>query len=615
MTKPGRRVLVGSLAIAAIMAGGWWYVARPYLDPLAPGRSAYERGEWEEASKSASGRLKGAPDDREALRLLARSYARAGRDPAAQRIFLRLDPNSWQAEDFLLLAAGLLRQGRTEVAWNTLLNGWKADPSHPEVLERLARLSLDAGRPLQAAEYARRLADLPRRAARGGLMLAEALRDADEPGGEAAALEKAFRSDPAPVGTGAATEVARKQWARSLLRLGRPVEARRQLEISSRAGVDREVDWLLSRAFLQEGAIAEATRSLARGGPPADDPIRPEPAPFVGAATCVDCHVEISRSQRAGRHAATIASGPELRSVLPPDRPIRDPILAGTEHKLRREGDRLVYETTTEGRLLRASVDYVLGSGRHGQTFMGADASGRVRELRISNYEGGKTWDLTTGQDPHPNRVGERLGRPIDDDELRRCLGCHTTRTTLRGGRPAPDALDRGIRCEQCHGPGGHHLMAVAANFPDPAIARPRLATAEKIVGLCGRCHGLPAGMPPPSGPIAARSQAAGLKLSACYRKSQGALSCVSCHDPHRDAERSPAFYEARCLSCHGPGPASGPDRRDEKPQRLAPCPVNPAAGCVGCHMPSVVGPSRHTSFSDHDIRVHRPEDLRSGAR
>ena len=89
-------------------------------------------------------------------------------------------------------------------------------------------------------------------------------------------------------------------------------------------------------------------------------------------------------------------------------------------------------------------------------------------------------------------------------------------------------------------------------------------------------------------------------------------MSCVTCHDPHRDADPNPATYEARCLSCHGSGPPEPPKANRHPPIaageiRRVPCPVNPTAGCVTCHMPKVEGAAPHASFTDHRIRIHKP--------
>ncbi|WP_435006097.1 tetratricopeptide repeat protein [Tundrisphaera lichenicola] len=601
-----RRGLIGFLAISATIAASW-FVVWPALDPLSQGRSAYRRGDWANASKIASLRLKNDPRDMNALRLFARSEARAGRHTSAQRSFVRLGPNSWKAEDYVLLAMGFRDQGRTALARNSLNNARKLDPSEPDVIEQIARFTFAEGRPIEASGIARELVKLTEGELRGHLILADALREANDPAGEAAALEVALRIDPNLAESSFGPALARKHLARDFLRLGRPAEARRELESVAKGQNDREIDWLLSRVFLQIGDLRKAATALGRSGRFGEEDLtRHEPAPFIGAATCARCHEEIHRTQRASRHASTLGIGPELPRLVSTRRPIIDPFEPKAVHTLRSEADHLYYETTYEGRRDRALVEYAFGSGDRGRTLVGIDSAKVFRELRLSLYSI-ESWDLTTGQSAHPSSPGERLGRPMDLDELRRCLGCHTTQTIMVDGHPRPDTLDRGIGCERCHGPGGHHLQSVSLGFLDPSIARPKHAPAEQIVELCGQCHDTPIKSSTLSGPDAARFQASALKLSSCYLESKGGLSCVTCHDPHKDVERSDLFYASKCRSCHdAPNDSVAGLPHDGTSSKI--CPVNPVEGCTGCHMPKVGGAMLHSEFSDHQIRVPQPK-------
>jgi hypothetical protein len=185
---------------------------------------------------------------------------------------------------------------------------------------------------------------------------------------------------------------------------------------------------------------------------------------------------------------------------------------------------------------------------------------------------------------------------------LEECLDCH--RTSLRASRDPklPEARDRGIGCERCHGPGGHHLAAVAVNFDDLAIGRPSFASSEQITNLCAACHRADDPTIALDDPRALRFQTKTLPLSRCYSESGGDLSCTTCHDPHRDAETSAAFYEGRCLSCHSASTA-------DKGTHRAVCPVNPSRDCLSCHMPPVAGAAPHTKFTDHFIRVRRDSE------
>jgi hypothetical protein len=93
------------------------------------------------------------------------------------------------------------------------------------------------------------------------------------------------------------------------------------------------------------------------------------------------------------------------------------------------------------------------------------------------------------------------------------------------------------------------------------------------------------------------------MKVSRCYEKSNGRMSCVSCHDPHAvpKPQDKAAFYRARCLNCHGPGATTCTAPMPER-QKTA-----PADYCVHCHMPRFSSSDIvHTSVTDHRV-VRKP--------
>jgi len=47
------------------------------------------------------------------------------------------------------------------------------------------------------------------------------------------------------------------------------------------------------------------------------------------------------------------------------------------------------------------------------------------------------------------------------------------------------------------------------------------------------------------------RHQPVYLSQSKCMQNSGGALSCLTCHEPYQPLQKSSAYYNERCQSCH----------------------------------------------------------------
>ena len=345
------RVTIGSILLAIVGCGIGLLAAwlRLFPDPLTLGRRAYDRGDWVAAARSAREVLKVRQDDPAALRLLARSSVQLGRDDAALGIYTRrLDAKSIQAEDYLLLGVALKRRGRDDGAmwaWNQAL---ESESVPPQTLDELAKLLYAEAvetetpenlrpHPLDAtARAAERLRRQPGWESRGDMLLGIVRGDSLDPTGAAEAFRRLLDRDPNVAESNAEPVKLRKLFARTFLRVGRPAEARPHLQSILARGPDPEASWLLSRVYLQQGAIAEAQTALARAGSYRDDnPLEDEPSPYVGEARCQPCHAAIFQDSLANRHTQTYYRGAQLRRLPRPDRPLADPTDPKVTHAIK----------------------------------------------------------------------------------------------------------------------------------------------------------------------------------------------------------------------------------------------------------------------------------------
>lgn len=643
MSRYGRRAAwwIGVTASVAVLAGGLTLAARMLWlpSPITRARVAYDRGDWQRAADAAREAMKdtaGKSTDFEAVRIYARTLVRLGREPAALGLYDgRLASAELGLEDRFLKGLATVRTGRPEAGLEIWQNALKDGAVHPEMLDHFSRLSLRLQRTDQALDAARKLARQPGWEARGLFLLAEISELIDDPPGVVAALESALRLEPGAKGALFDAAHYRKLLARNLLRLGRGADAEVQLAAvvprsispeASAPGDDREVQWLFSRAYLQQGRMDAAADALAQSGNfGAEHRLTPEPGPYVGSDACAPCHREESRAYEGTRHTRTFYHGSALLDLPRPDRPVPDPDDPRVLHTIERQGSQVIASTTTAGNVARMVVEYAFGTPGHYLTMIARDDARDYRALRVSYFHAadGTGWGPSAGDVGHSGSEEERLGQKVDvRDGVVRCLHCHVTRSRdFRDpppeGGPSPAAADRGIGCERCHGPGRNHILAVEHDladrqgYSDFAIINVAGTPATTANGQCVECHTV--GPPPliaedPTSPGFVRSPGVTFTYSRCFTESNGTLSCITCHDPHREADHTAAFYEAKCLSCHSATKTTSDaaPRTHQKTTRGATCPVNPAKDCLRCHMPRIHVPTLHLELTDHFIRIRR---------
>lgn len=321
---------------------------------------------------------------------------------------------------------------------------------------------------------------------------------------------------------------------------------------------------------------------------------------FVGSKPCAGCHKEAARAHQTSMHAHTLALAAGHSSIkhFETDQVVDDPALSVNYSFKVKDGKPVTrVARATDGATEELSPRYVLGSGYHGYTFL-FERDDRYLESRLSYYPPAKRWAWTPGQEQQtPFRAP--MGRLLEDGEAFSCFICHSTTLVHEGETPRPEKSIFNVGCERCHGAGKEHVEAARTNEKPGSIFRYGGAGADTIMRLCGECHRSPQTIPADQLETHVdlpRFAGTALAASKCFQKSNGKLSCVSCHDPHAGVSRNPATYERVCMSCHN-GQATA----------QKPCPVNPKSGCIPCHLPAQsLGDPDEVKFHNHWIRIFK---------
>lgn len=334
--------------------------------------------------------------------------------------------------------------------------------------------------------------------------------------------------------------------------------------------------------------------ALARAGVAAPE------TTFAGSKACAGCHPAEYRRQSSSAHAAALFSAAEhplAGSFTKSGGLTRPPAYrfgfflsgAGLRARIRDAAD-----------VMELPVEWAFGSGAQAVTFVTRVDRDWYVEHYPSYYPALRSWGPTPGQgDLRPASLPEAAGllyKTRDPDTgIAACFECHSTGPVSFASTGEVRLTESGVRCEACHGAGGAH----AANPSAQPMRNPARLPAADLNEFCGRCH-----RPPASKGVQidwnyawnVRHQPVYLSESACFRKSSGALSCLTCHDPHDAARKKPAAdYNARCSSCHS---AAG-----HPPKKV--CLEQSPSNCIDCHMP-LVSPQSPLRFTNHWIGVYR---------
>jgi hypothetical protein len=315
---------------------------------------------------------------------------------------------------------------------------------------------------------------------------------------------------------------------------------------------------------------------------------------------CAKCHAQ-ALSQPSTAMGRALETG-ELCKVL-----IDHPHLSATygrySYRIERKGDQSFYSVTDGVTTLAMPIRWALGaSSAMGQTYI-LEKDGELYESRMSWYRELNALGPTLGGgNSLPASLGEAAGRLMSHDDKLRCFGCHAT-GAAEGTHLTLEKMTPGVQCGHCHEATETHVAAMSRDKAKPAMP-PGLAglgalSAEQAANFCGRCHRTWAEIAVQGNFSIAniRFQPYRLTGSRCYDPDDARISCLGCHDPHTEVSARPVDYDAKCMACHGGGKAAAKH-----------CPISKDR-CVTCHMPKIELPGSHYKFSDHRIRIVKPNE------
>lgn len=373
-------------------------------------------------------------------------------------------------------------------------------------------------------------------------------------------------------------------------------------------------------------------------------PERPDDG-YIGSAACTRCHEEAARDYHS--HPMSRSTAAVLDAV-----PLEDyaadgfRTLPAVEYAVEKTADGVLHHERrydADGKLIYDQglpVHYAVGSGVRGRTYL-INFDGRLYASPVSWFADPEGWALSPGYAPENHA---RFERRVSHG----CISCHVGRS-----EPHPDDLDRftnpvveaAIGCERCHGPGRDHIAfhdSSAGDGPSrDTIVNPADLTGARQDAVCNQCHLLGhrrvvrygrtefdfrPGMLLSDNWIvflktlnadgrdaAAVSQVEQMYSSKCYTATDGALTCLSCHDGHQVLrnEQAALAFRSRCVECHSAEDAGCTETSAARRATV------PADSCTACHMPKFPAEDVHASQTDHRIlkrpAVINPEGPRSG--
>lgn len=375
-----------------------------------------------------------------------------------------------------------------------------------------------------------------------------------------------------------------------------------------------------------------------------------EPAHYVGAETCQQCHQTEFNTWKDSHHALAMMEANE-KSVLGDfnDAKFKHHDLESTFFK--RDGKFMVRTDGADGKLADYPIVYTFGVTPL-QQYLIAFPNGRYQALSIAwdsrpKVEGGQRWFSLYPKENFTHTDPMRWTGRYQNWNMQ-CAECHSTHL-IKGYDGKTDSYNTtfkelNVACEACHGAASKHIdWAKQAKSPYSAdkgfslklhsdwqqawqfsdnnrtIAQRQQPASDSLMNTCWACHARrltlqensPVGMPledthRPALLHQPTYYADGQQRDEDYtwgsfRQSkmyQHGVTCMDCHEPHSIKLR--AEGNALCTRCHNAATFDTETHHKHKPD-------SKGAVCMDCHAPEqnyMVIDGRH----DHSFRLPRPD-------
>lgn len=327
-------------------------------------------------------------------------------------------------------------------------------------------------------------------------------------------------------------------------------------------------------------------------------------------ARCRACHEDVCKEFATAPHGRTLSLADD-KSIL--DR------FAGRSFDFPSGGAKVTFSNRNNQLWMQSDqypeplhVKWIFGSGEHAMTPVSLleNSSGEMEliEGSVSWFSSGNL-GLTPGADASGAPGLGSLGAVKDHYTSLECFGCHVTELPYHDGKIDESRIVRGVTCDRCHPGSDEHIESVE-NGLGPRIEKWSALSPLESINRCGECHRradqLTKSELSPDRNVLVRFASVGLVMSACFKGQQtpdqkstnSRLDCLTCHDPHKQAETSSEYYTQKCVQCHQ---ADG--------THAATCSsAMTSRECLTCHMPAV-NVTDQLKLTDHWIRVRTQPD------